>query len=62
MTIPSNVAAAAPSGEGGHNLLTSAQYLQSRRDGRAIYLSGERVADVTTHPGFRNAARSVARK
>lgn len=26
-----------------------------------MWIDGERVADVTTHPAFRNAARSVAR-
>ncbi len=41
--------------------LTGAEYLESLRDGREIYIDGERVADVTTHPAFRNSARSVAR-
>lgn len=36
-------------------------YLEGLRDGRIIYVGGERVDDVTTHPGFRNAARSYAR-
>src|SRR6266446_250092 len=40
---------------------TGAEYLESLRDGREIYIYGEPVADVTTHPAFRNAARSVAR-
>ena len=34
---------------------------ESLRDGREIYIYGERVPDVTTHPAFRNAARSIAR-
>jgi 4-hydroxyphenylacetate 3-monooxygenase len=42
-------------------LMSGAEYLESLRDDRAVYLYGERVADVTSHPGFRNAARSVAR-
>lgn len=37
------------------------EYLQSLRDGREVWLHGERVKDVTTHPAFRNAARSIAR-
>jgi 4-hydroxyphenylacetate 3-monooxygenase len=37
------------------------RYLEGLRDGRVIYVGGERVDDVTTHPGFRNAARSYAR-
>jgi len=34
-------------------LRTGAQYLDSLRDGRQIWINGERVADVTTHPAFR---------
>ena len=30
-------------------------------DGREVYIYGERVKDVTTHPAFRNTARMVAR-
>ncbi len=41
--------------------MTGAQYLESLRDGREIWLNGERVPDVTTHLAFRNGARSVAR-
>src|SRR5450631_3661097 len=40
---------------------TGAEYLQSLRDGREVYIYGERVKDVTTHPAFRNAAVSVAK-
>src|SRR4249920_3584979 len=40
---------------------TGAEYLESLRDGREVYVYGERVRDVTTHPAFRNAARSIAR-
>ena len=40
---------------------TGAEYLQSLRDGREVYIYGERVKDVTAHPAFRNAARSVAK-
>ncbi|MEH7237681.1 4-hydroxyphenylacetate 3-hydroxylase N-terminal domain-containing protein [Bacillus sp. JJ1562] len=41
--------------------LTGEEYLESIRDGREIWIHGERVKDVTTHPAFRNAARSIAR-
>jgi 4-hydroxyphenylacetate 3-monooxygenase len=41
--------------------LTGDEYLESIRDGREIWLNGERVDDVTTHPAFRNSARSIAR-
>jgi 4-hydroxyphenylacetate 3-monooxygenase len=37
------------------------EYLESLRDGREVYIYGERVKDVTEHPGFRNTARMVAR-
>ena len=30
---------------------TGAEFLQSLRDGREVYIYGERVKDVTTHPG-----------
>lgn len=40
---------------------TGAEYLASLRDGREVYINGERVADVTSHPAMRNSARSLAR-
>ena len=40
---------------------TGAEYLESLRDGREVWIYGERVDDVTAHPAFRNAARSIAR-
>ena len=40
---------------------TGAEYLQSLQDGREVYIYGERVADVTRHPAFRNSALSIAR-
>src|ERR1700689_3221544 len=39
---------------------TGAEYIESLRDGREVYIYGERVKDVTTHPAFRNAAASIA--
>ncbi|GAA1372288.1 4-hydroxyphenylacetate 3-hydroxylase family protein [Streptomyces beijiangensis] len=36
------------------------EYTESLRDGREIWLDGERVKDVTTHPAFRNTAASIA--
>ena len=41
-------------------LLTGEDYLESIRDGRRVYVGSELVDDVTTHPAFRNAARSFA--
>jgi 4-hydroxyphenylacetate 3-monooxygenase len=37
------------------------EYLEALRDGREVYIYGERVDDVTEHPAFRNAAVSVAK-
>ena len=40
---------------------TGTEYIESIRDGREIYIYGERVKDVTTHPAFRNTTRMIAR-
>lgn len=37
------------------------EYLESLRDGRTVWLDGERVEDITRHPAFRNTAGSIAR-
>ena len=39
---------------------TGADHLRSLRDGRAVYIDGERVEDVTAHPAFRNACAAAA--
>ena len=57
MTVPSQdrvKSAATP-------LRTGAEYLRSLNDGRAVFVEGERVKDVTNHKAFRGAAQSVAR-
>ena len=41
-------------------LKTGQQHLASLRDGRTVYIGGERVDDVTTHPAFRQGAKSIA--
>ncbi len=41
-------------------LKTGKEHLECLRDGRVVYIGGERVDDVTTHPAFRNAAHSMA--
>ncbi len=43
------------------DLRTGDEYLRSLRDGRAIYVDGEQVKDVTKHKAFRAAAESAAR-
>src|SRR6476619_376446 len=61
MTLGSTVSSGAPAGATATRPLTGEEYLESLRDGREIWLYGERVPDVTTHPAFRNTARMVAR-
>ena len=39
---------------------TGAQFLEGIRDGREIWLEGERVADVTTHPKTARMAKTLA--
>ncbi|GAA3325259.1 4-hydroxyphenylacetate 3-hydroxylase family protein [Paeniglutamicibacter sulfureus] len=41
--------------------MTGDEYIESLRDGREVYIHGERVDDVTTHPAFRNSVRMAAR-
>ncbi|MDF3284784.1 4-hydroxyphenylacetate 3-hydroxylase N-terminal domain-containing protein [Gordonia sp. N1V] len=41
--------------------MTGDEYIESLKDGREIWLHGERVQDVTTHPAFRNPIRMTAR-
>jgi 4-hydroxyphenylacetate 3-monooxygenase len=39
---------------------TGKDYIESLRDGRTVFVNGERVNDVTRHPAFRNSVRSIA--
>jgi 4-hydroxyphenylacetate 3-monooxygenase len=41
--------------------LTGAEYIESLRDGREVYIYGDRVTDVTAHPAFHNPIRMTAR-
>jgi 4-hydroxyphenylacetate 3-monooxygenase len=41
--------------------MTGDEYIESLRDDRQVFIHGERVPDVTTHPAFRNSVRMVAR-
>jgi 4-hydroxyphenylacetate 3-monooxygenase len=43
------------------SMRTGVDYLKSLNDGRQVFVEGERVKDVSAHPAFREAARSVAR-
>ena len=40
---------------------TGQEYIEGLRDGRAVFIDGGRVEDVTTHPAFRNTVRMLAR-
>ena len=40
---------------------TGEQHTASLRDGREIYLDGERIGDVTEHPAYRGAVASIGR-
>jgi 4-hydroxyphenylacetate 3-monooxygenase len=40
---------------------TGKQFLEGLKDGREIYLEGERVTDVTTHPRFARMAQTLAK-
>src|ERR1700689_926484 len=39
---------------------SGAECLRSLNDGRRVFVDGESVKDIATHPAFRQAARSVA--
>ena len=39
---------------------SGADYIRGLRDGRAVFLDGERVDDVANHPAFAAAVRSIA--
>ena len=41
--------------------MTGDEYIASLQDGREVFIHGERVEDVTTHPAFRNPIRMAAR-
>lgn len=41
-------------------LRTGKEHLERLRDGRTVYLGGEKIEDVTTHPAFAKAAHSMA--
>ena len=41
-------------------LITGTQKLERMRDGRAVYVGGERIDDVTRHPAFARGARTIA--
>lgn len=40
---------------------TGAEYIESIKDDREVYIYGKRVKDITTHPAFRNSVASIAK-
>src|SRR5262245_30317681 len=46
---------------GAASLRTGAEYLRSLKDGRQVFVDGERVDDVTKHKALRQAGHSLAR-
>lgn len=42
-------------------LRTGEDYIESLRDGREVWIDGERVADVSTHPAFAPIVKVRAR-
>ena len=41
-------------------LKTGKEHLECLRDGREVFLNGEKVDDVTTHPAYKNAVAAAA--
>lgn len=44
-----------------NEMMTGEEYLDSLLDGREIFIYGQKVNDVTSHPAFRNSAYSMSR-
>lgn len=40
---------------------SGSEYIAALKDGRSVFLNGERVSDVAAHPAFAEAVKSVAR-
>ena len=40
---------------------TGDQHLNQLKDGRVVYIGDEKINDVTTHPAFKNAAKTVGK-
>ena len=40
---------------------TGDQHLNQLKDGRVVYIGDEKINDVTIHPAFKNAAKTVAK-
>jgi 4-hydroxyphenylacetate 3-monooxygenase oxygenase component len=40
--------------------MTGDRYIESLKDGRTVWIDGQKVADVTTHPAFKDMVRALA--
>src|SRR5206468_1528000 len=47
--------------EGAGMTRSGSEYTRALKDGRAVFLDGGRVDDVTSHPAFAEGVRSIAR-
>src|SRR6266487_3702149 len=61
MSTTSDTSSSMESDTVGVRPFTGEEYLESLRDGREIWIYGERVKDVTKHPAFRNTVRMLGR-
>ncbi|MFF5207161.1 4-hydroxyphenylacetate 3-hydroxylase family protein [Streptosporangium sp. NPDC000396] len=61
MTDHQDAATSAPPARPKTRPLTGDEYVESLRDDREIYIYGDRVKDVTSHPAFLNPVRMTAR-
>ncbi len=57
--MSANVQTGAPAAAG-NGIRSGAEYLAGLRDDREVWLRGERVADVTAHPGLARGAHTLA--
>jgi len=60
-TTKSKLDAATPDSARASRPMTGDEYIESLQDGREIFIYGDKVKDVTTHPAFRNSVRMTAR-
>ena len=44
----------------GNGIRTGSQYLEGLKDNREVWLQGERVKDITQHPGLCRSAETLA--
>src|SRR5229473_5109412 len=61
MSTTSDTSSSMESDTVGVRPFTAEEYMESLRDGREIWIYGERVKDITKHPAFRNTVRMLAR-